>query len=347
MEKIKVGNRLIGEGEPCFIIAEAGSNHDGKLVQAKKLIDIAIDAGVDAIKFQTFSPLDIVHKNIRSNVYGYKTEKKFWYQILEDLVLKREWYPELFEYAKKNGIVFISTPSSLECAKFLLSIGVPAFKIASMDLTYNSFLRGISKLGKPIILSTGMGSLTEIEEAINNISSTGLDDIILMHCVSNYPALPKELNLLNIKTLKLAFGLPVGFSDHSLGITSSIVAVTLGACVIEKHITISRKLKGPDHSFSLEPNELKKLVKEVRIAEESLGSYRRIISKNEKEKQYLYRRSIIAKKSIKKGEIIRQNSLIISRPGNGLQPKFLDIIINTRAKRDIKAYKVLQWEDIL
>ncbi len=347
MKKIKIGNKLIGEGEPCFIVAEAGSNHDGKLNQAKELIDIAAEAGADAIKFQTFHPTDIVHPKIESKIYGNKTGPKYWVKVLNNLTLNKEWYPELFAYAEKNNLIFLSTPSCVECARFLFDLGVSAFKIASMDLTYLEFLKEISKLGKPIILSTGMGTLAEIEDAVDNIKNAGLNEVVLMHCVSNYPAIPRELNLLNIKTLQTTFGLPIGFSDHSLGITSSIVAVALGACVIEKHLTINRNLKGPDHRFSLEPIEFKKLVKEIRIAQESLGTYQRTLSEAEKKKRVLYRRSIIARKNIVKGKIIKRDDLIVTRPGSGIPPRFINTIVGASAKRNIVAYEPIQWEDVL
>ncbi|OLO35886.1 hypothetical protein BTR23_16190 [Alkalihalophilus pseudofirmus] len=345
MKVIKIGNKEICSNKPCFIIGEIGTNHNKNKEIAKQLIDVAADAGVDAVKFQTFRPTDIVHSEIPANIYGhYQGENHtYWAEILNDLVLPEEWYSELWDYAHKKGLIVLSTAVSSYCTEFLMTLNTPAFKVASMDLNYFPLLEKLAKTNKPIILSTGMGYLSEIDEAIRFIKENGNDQIIITHCVSNYPAKPEQLNLKQIPLLEMSFNVPVGFSDHSLGVNSSIAAVALGAKVIEKHITLNRKMNGPDHSFSLEPNEVKMLVNGIREVELAIGS-NRVISLAETEKRETFRRSIVTKVEISKNETITKEKLQITRPGYGIPSKFINEVIGMKVTQNLPKNTVLEWK---
>lgn len=345
MGVIDIANHQIGDNYPCFIIAEIGTNHNKNKEIAKELIDIAADAGANAVKFQTFRPTDIVHPEIPANAYGHfhTSEKKYWYEILENFVLPESWYQELWNYAHKKGIIAISTAVSPDGVDFLMDLNVPAFKVASMDLNYFPLLEKLAKTKKTIILSTGMSYISEIDEAVRYIKKNGNDQIIITYCVSNYPAKPDQLNLKQIPLLEQIFNTPVGFSDHSLGTNSSIAAVALGAKVIEKHITLDRKMEGPDHSFSLEPLELKNLVSGIREVELAIRS-KVGIDPNEISKREEFRRSIVTKVKVNKGDIITMEKIQFTRPGNGIEPKDLEKILGCKVNKDLLPNTVLKWE---
>jgi N-acetylneuraminate synthase/N,N'-diacetyllegionaminate synthase len=345
---IKVGHKLIGDYQPCFIIAEAGVNHNGDIELAKRLIDVAKDVGVDAVKFQTFKVENLVTRDAPKVNYQIQNTKsnESQYDMLKSLELSEDDFKELYDYAKKKNIIFLSTPFDFESVDLLDELGVPAFKVSSADLTNLPLLEYIAEKGKPILLSTGMGCLGEIEEAIATIKNTGNDDIILLHCVTNYPAKFESLNLRAIQTLKEAFKLPVGFSDHSLGIYAPIAAVALGAVVIEKHFTLNKNLPGPDHKASLEPKELEEMVKAIRLIEKALGNGIKKPSIEEEKIKKVVRRSIVAKVNIPKGSVITKDMIAIKRPGMGLPPKYYREIIGKRARRDIKADELIYWWDI-
>jgi len=344
---IKIENRHIGENYPTFIIAEAGVNHNGSLELAKKLVDVAKEAGVDAVKFQTFKTEKIVSKFAPKAEYQIKNtgNNESQYEMIKKLELTEEEFIELYKYTKEKGLIFLSTPFDFESADFLEDL-VPVYKISSTDLTNLPFLEYIAKKGKPIILSTGMATLGEIEEAVNTIKKYN-EDIILLHCITNYPADFEELNLRAIKTLEEAFKLPVGYSDHSLGIYAPIAAVTLGAVVIEKHFTIDKNLPGPDHKASLNPEELKEMVKAIRLTEKALGDGIKRPTFSEEKIKKVVRKSLVANVDIPKGSIIKREMVTIKRPGIGIEPKYLDVVAGKRARRDIKKDEVLRWEDIL
>jgi N,N'-diacetyllegionaminate synthase len=343
MESVTISGKEIGQNQPCFIIAEIGSNHNRDINIAKKLIDAAAVAGVDAVKFQTFRPTDIVHPEIPADAYGhFKGKEKYWANVLEQLMIPEEWYPELWKYVQQKGLITISTPSSPYCVEFLMGLNVPAFKVASMDLPYFPLLEKIAKTKKPIILSTGMSYLSEMEEAIRFIRENGNNQMILTYCVSNYPAKPEQLYLKQIPLLEEIFHIPVGFSDHSLGINTSIAAVALGAKVIEKHITLDRKMNGPDHSFSLQPNELKSLVSGIREVE--LAVHANKASPPDINKRKEFRRSIVTKTKLYKGEIISLDKIQFTRPGDGIEPKDLNKILGKKVTRELPKNTVLKWE---
>jgi len=345
--KIRIEDKLIGEGKPCFIIAEAGVNHNGSVELAKKLIDAAKDAGADAVKFQTFKTENVVVKDAQKAEYQKETTGEgSQYEMIKKLELAEEDFRELADYAEKKDIMFLSSPFDKESVDLLHELDVPAFKVGSGEITNLPLLRYIAKKGKPIILSTGMSTLGEIEEALDVIRSEGVEDIILLHCVSNYPARIEDVNLRAMGTLKQAFKLPVGFSDHTLGITAPIAAVALGACVIEKHFTLDRNLPGPDHKASLEPDELKEMVKDIREVEKALGNGIKKPTKEEEEVKKVARKSIVAKVDISKGAIITEDMLDVKRPGTGIEPKYLKFIIGRKTKEDIKKDDVIRFEMI-
>ena len=346
MRKIKIGEREIGDHSPCFIVAEIGSNHNMDLGITKELIAVAAEAGVDVVKFQTYHWQDIVHPEIMAADYGYPSDK-LWYRIIEErLAMPREWYPEFFAEARSKGLIPFSTPHCVDCAEFLLELDVAVFKVASMELTNLPLLAAFARLGKPIILSVGMGNLAEIGRAIQVIKENGTEEIILTHCVSLYPPQPQEINLRNIVSLKQVTGLPVGFSDHSPGTATSVAAVALGACLIEKHITLDRQMEGPDHSFALEPDDLKRLVAEIREVEQALGSYERKISPAEAVKREVYRRSLIAARFIPAGKRIEKEDIIITRPGTGITPDDLDKVVGLTTVTEFQPYEPLTWKKI-
>ena len=348
MKKVRVSNKLIGEEEPCFIIAEAGVNHNGSVELAKKLIAVAKEAGADAVKFQTFKAENVVTQKAEKAAYqkGTTDAEESQYEMIKKLELTEYDFKELADYAKERGVIFLSSPFDKGSADLLDKMNVPAYKIASGEITNFPLLRYITKKGKPIILSTGMATLGEVEEALNVIRSEGVEEVILLHCVSNYPAKIEDVNLRAMETLKQAFKIPVGFSDHTLGITASIAAVALGACVIEKHFTLDRNLLGPDHKASLEPDELKEMVKSIRDVEKALGNGVKIPTKEEEEIKRIARRSIVAKVDIPKGTTITEDMMDAKRPGRGIEPKSIDIIVGKKAKEDIRKDEIVTWKMI-
>ena len=346
MGKIKVDQKEINETSPCFIVVEIGSNHDMDFNVAKKLINVAAEAGVDAVKFQTYHWQDIVHPGIMASDYGYPSDRP-WYQVIQErLAMPREWYPELFAEARRWGLIPFSTHHCPDCTKFLLELDVPVFKIASMELTNLPFLATLARYNKPLILSVGMGNLTEIGHAVQVIKGNGLNEIILTHCVSLYPPQPQEINLRNIISLKKVTGLPVGFSDHSPGTATSVAAVALGACLIEKHVTLDKRMEGPEHFFALEPADLKRLVLEIREVEQALGAYERKICQAEGAKREIYRKSLIAARFIPAGKRIEQKDIIVTRPGTGIAPEYLNTITGLTVAQDIHQYEPLTLEKL-
>jgi N,N'-diacetyllegionaminate synthase len=332
--KIKIANRLIGEGEPCFIIAEAGINHNGDVNLAKKLIDVAKEAGADAVKFQTFKAEEVVSKCAEKAEYQKQATgvEESQFEMIKKFELTEKDFGELSAYARKKGIVFISSPFDKKSVDLLDELGVPAFKIASGEITNFPLLKHIARKKKPIILSTGMSTFGEIEEALEAIGEEGAEEIILLHCVSSYPAKVEDMNLRAIETLGHAFKLPVGLSDHTLGITIPIVAVALGACVIEKHFTLDKSLPGPDHQASLEPEELKQMIKAVREVEKAMGNGIKNPTEEEEEMKRIVRRSIVARVEISEGTLITEEMLDIKRPGTGVEPKYMNKVIGAVAR---------------
>ncbi|MFX0096374.1 MAG: N-acetylneuraminate synthase family protein [Candidatus Hodarchaeota archaeon] len=343
MKKVRIGNQLVGNGEPCLVIAEAGSNHNNNLEQAKKLIDVAVEAGADIVKFQIFKAETLYSK--KTPEFSYLKGQNV-YELIKSIETPREWIKELAEYCKKRDVGFLASAFDFEAVD-ILDRYVHAFKIASFEIVDLELIRYVAEKGKPVIISTGMANLGEIEDAENTVKSVGNDDIILLHCSSLYPTPVDIVNLRAIETMKNAFRVPIGFSDHTLGIHISIAAVAMGACVIEKHFTLDRTLRGPDHSFAVEPNELRDMIRWIKDVENAKGNG--IKDKSEIERKEIYkkaRRSIHAKCDIPKGTRITRDMLIIKRPGYGIKPKFINIMIGKNAKRDIEEDEWITWEMI-
>ena len=345
MKKFIINGKIISENQECYIIAEIGNNHNGSKETAKELIKAAADSGADAVKFQTFKALDIVNPKIKSNSYsGWDVPEKFeyWYQFIETLEIPLEWYDELIKLTRELGLAFISTPASIESAKFLSEKSIDAIKIASMDLNNYPFLSEVDLLGLPVILSTGMSTLDEVKKAAEQFKNSPLG---LLHCVSNYPLDYKDANLLNIRMFIENFDVPIGFSNHALGYDLDILAISLGAVIIEKHFTLNRKTNHiAEHHFSMEPKELKELVYKIRNTENILGSYQRSLKSEEKKNKQEYRRSLYSKKNLMKNKIINESDIIALRPGVGLEPAMVSKIIGMRANRDIKSFELLKLE---
>ena len=347
MKNVMIGNRLIGEGEPCFIIAEAGVNHNGSIELAKKLIDVAKEARADAVKFQTFHAEEIVTLKSKKAGYQYRAKEKTQYEMLKNLELSFDAFRELKGYCDKNGIEFMSTPYDCESVEFLNETGVNKFKVASADIINKPLLEAIAKTKKPIILSTGMATLGEIERAISLINASGNIDIILLHCTTGYPTPYDQVNMNVLDTFKKAFGLPVGYSDHTLRIEIPIMAVSMEAKVIEKHFTLDRAMEGPDHFASLEPDELKKMVEAIRNVEKAFGSERKERTDEEKKNIFFMRRSIHASGEMNEGEIIKENNIKITRPFDGIEPWFLDVILGKKIKVKVKKDDPIKWGDLV
>jgi N,N'-diacetyllegionaminate synthase len=349
VKKIRIDGRLLGVGEPTFIVAEIGVNHNGSVHMARKLIDAAKDAGADSVKFQSFKTERIVTKYAEKAVYQKETTdpKKSQFSMLKKLELGDAEIKELHHYAQKRNILFLSSAFDEESVDLLDSLDVPAFKVASGELTNLPLLRHMANKKRPMILSTGLSTLDEIEEALAVITEEGVEEIILLHCVTSYPAKEEEANLKVMDLLRRQFGFPVGFSDHTLSITVPIAAAALGAVLIEKHFTLDKTLLGPDHRASLEPTEFKEMVKGIRDVEKALGDGMKRLTANEEEIKKAARRSIVAKTRIPKGTIIRENMVDFKRPGTGLEPKNLCKIVGKRTKKDIEPDELITFEKLL
>jgi N-acetylneuraminate synthase len=348
MAEVKIGNKWIGDNKPCFIIAEAGVNHNGDVNLAKKLIDAAKRAGADAVKFQTFRAENVVTADAGKANYQKETtgDGESQLEMLKKLELTGRDFKKLFDYSRKKAIVFLSSPFDKTSVDLLDELGIAAFKIPSGEITNLPLLKYIARKKKPIILSTGMSTLGEIEEALGVLRKEGAEEIILLHCVSCYPAASEDINLRAMDTLRRAFKLPVGLSDHTLGIAIPIAAVALGACVIEKHFTLDRYFPGPDHRVSLEPGELKHMVKAIRDVEKALGDGVKKPAEEEKENKGLVRRSLVAKVDIAEGTMLAEEMLDIKRPAGGIEPKYIGLVVGRRAKKDIAKDSLIMWEEV-
>jgi len=348
MDQIEIDGKVVGKGKSCFIIAEAGVNHGGSIDCAKKLIDTAKWAGADAVKFQIFMAEDIVIPQAEKAEYQKNTtcQDESQFDMIKKLELSEEEFRYLASYAKEKNILFLSTPFSFTSVDLLEELGISAYKIASGEITNFPLLEYIAGKSKPIILSTGMSTQEEVGEALKAMNDVGEKRVVLLHCVTSYPARIEEINLRAIETLRKAFNLPVGLSDHTLGKTSSIAAAAMGACMIEKHFTLCRNLPGPDHKASLEPVELKELVEAVREVEKAMGSGIKLPTLEEEKIKLIARRSIVAATEIPKGSRINRDMLDIKRPGTGIAPKDLMAIVGKKAKDGIPKDSLITWEII-
>lgn len=327
-----------------FIIAEAGDNHNGSRELAFRLIDKAVEAGADCVKFQTFITEEIISKRAEKAEYQKAAtgSDESQYQMVKKLELSFEQFRELQKYAEERGITFLSTPFDIPSVEFLDSINIPCFKIPSGEITNLPYLIKIAETGRDVIMSTGMAELNEIESAINILREHGSGDISLLHCNTEYPTPYEDVNLRAMSTLKEKFGVRVGYSDHTQGIEVPIAAVALGAEIIEKHFTLDHNMEGPDHKASLEPDELKQMVDGIRKTEKALGNGIKTASPSEKKNIQIARKSIVARRNIEKGEILTEENLAVKRPGNGISPMRWYEVIGTKAIRDFSEDEMIE-----
>tara|TARA_B100001093_G_scaffold514741_1_gene589476 strand:- start:3038 stop:4090 length:1053 start_codon:yes stop_codon:yes gene_type:complete len=347
-KEIEIGSYKINETSPCFIIAEAGVNHNGDLSEAFKLIDAAKEAGANAVKFQTFKADKLVLDEAPKAGYQLVTtsSEESQKEMLRKLELQAADFERLNNYAADKGIMMLSTPFDLDSVDLLVKIGIPALKLSSGDLLNIPLLRKVKATELPVILSTGMSNLGEIEKALAVFGEEGRSQLILLQCTTNYPIEPEEANLRVMDTYRSAFKLHVGFSDHTATIESALAASALGARVIEKHFTLDKSAPGPDHSASLEPKEFGQMVKSIRMVEASLGSSEKCLSPVEADIKKVARRSIVSGQNIAKGEVLSEENLVLMRPGSGITGQFLNTILGKVASRDISQFQMIEWTDI-
>jgi len=347
-ENIQIGDKIIGKNYPCFIIAEAGVNHNGNLETAIKMVDEARKRGADAIKFQTYKTENIINKGAPLAKYQKLNEDSYedQFQMAKSLELSFKDFSYLKEYTEEKNLIFLSSPFDVESAIFLEKIDIAAFKIPSGEIVNPLLLDKIAEFNKPVILSTGMTNLCDIEFGLSRFYKKNMRKIILLHCITSYPAKIKDANLMLIDTLKSTFKHIVGFSDHTLGYLAAVVAVAIGAKVIEKHFTLDKNMRGPDHKASLNPEEFEELVKMIRLTEDSLGSGLKNPIENELEIAKIARKSIFSKKFIRSGDIISEDDLCVKRPGDGIPSKQFETLIGKKAKKDIPKDSMISWDMI-
>lgn len=334
-----------------LIIAEAGVNHNGSMENAFRLIDAAADAGADYVKFQTFKAAKLVSKAAKQAEYQEKNigQKTSQFEMLQKLEISEEQHYELKKYAGEKNIRFLSTGFDEESLDFLDTLGIDLFKVPSGEITNYPYLKHIASKKKPVILSTGMTTLSDIENAMNVLLENGIprEQIQILHCNTEYPTPMSDVNLLAMNTIKAAFGVGIGYSDHTLGIEVPVAAVALGAEVIEKHFTLDKEMEGPDHKASLNPEELKNMVSAIRNVEKALaGTGFKQPSASEKKNMTVARKSIHLKEPLKKGTVIRAEDLLMIRPGDGISPFDMDKIVGRKAGSDLEAYHKLSWVDL-
>lgn len=347
MKDIKIAHHIIGLNHSPFIIAEMSGNHNQSLERALEIVDAAALAGAHAIKLQTYTADTITMKG----AYTIHDENSLWngkelHELYQQAYTPWEWHQPIFERAKEKGLIAFSSPFDETAVDFLESLDVPAYKIASFENTHLPLIRKVAQTGKPIIISTGVSSISDIDETVRLLRKEGCENFILLKCTSTYPATPKNTNINTIPHLSNLYNCLVGLSDHTMGIGVSVAAVALGARVIEKHFTLRRADGGVDSAFSLEPEELKALVEETKSAFLSLGEISYGVQQAE-EKSKFFKRSIYVSKDIAVGDVFTNDNLKIIRPGDGLAPKFIDVVIGKKAKVSIKAGTPLNWDILL
>jgi N,N'-diacetyllegionaminate synthase len=352
MRGIKIQDRIISHDQPCFIIAEAGVNHNGDIELAKQLIDVAVDAEADAVKFQTFIADEIILLNAPKAQYHVDTtgsdKEQSWYELLKSQELNRQQHVEIIEYCEYKGIIFISTPYDWPSIDMLDELNLPIFKVASTDLNNLPLLRYMAKKGRPMILSTAMSNLDEIKNSVALIKSEGVKDLVVLQCTGSYPAPANQANVTAMKQISEECDVAVGYSDHVPGYNAAIAAVALGACVYEKHFTISRDLPGPDHRASLEPEELKELIDAIRQTESALGNSNKRVMPCEEANRIKLRKFIVAREDIKQGDMFGNHNLTTKRTGGmGMDPTVWDNLINTKSPEYFKKGQPIILEERL
>lgn len=351
MKSFKINNKEIYNFCEPYVIAEIGANHNGDIELAKTMIDSAIQCGADAVKFQSWTPTSLVSKEEydRNQKYNDSAKKHFGSlkEMIEKYYLTREQHFELNQYCADKGVDFCSTPFSTDEADLLEELNVPFYKIASMDINNLQLLSYVAQKKKPIVVSTGMATLAEIENALNTLYKNGCDEVSLLHCISIYPPLYEDIHLNNIAMMQNTFGVPVGFSDHTIGFSIPLASVALGACIIEKHFTTDKDLPGWDHEISADPTEMAIICQESKNIAKSLGSYTRVVSKAEQEKKLKFRRSIVTTKDLKSGHSLTLEDLTSKRPGTGISPDLMEQLVGRTLKQDISEDTLLKWDNII
>jgi sialic acid synthase SpsE len=344
--EFEIGGRPVGPGKPTYVIAEIGANHNRDLDVARELIDVAAEAGADAVKFQTYSGARIYSSKTPKFAYLAPITDKSPAELLEEISLPREWQPVLAGYARERGIHFFSSPFDHEAVRELDELDVPALKIASFEIVDLPLIRAAAGTGRPLLISTGMAVLGEIEDALRAAAEAGGTAVGLMQCTSVYPAPVERINLRAMETMRTAFGVPVGLSDHSTGIAVPIAAAALGAAFVEKHVTLDRTMAGPDHPFAVEPGELSAMVRGIREAEAALGDGRKDgPSPEESEEMYtLGRRSLIAARELPAGTVLERDMITIKRPGFGIPPKDLEHVLGRTLRVGVEEDEILTWD---
>ena len=347
-QEIHIGNKVISPHSPAFIIAEAGVNHNGDIELAKSLIRVAAQTGADAVKFQTFKAEKLVTPDAQQAAYQTQNTgiQESQLAMLKRLELTYSHFKVLQEYAQQHDIIFLSSPFDLEAIDFLHSIGVPAFKSGSGELTNLPYLRKMAGMGKPLIVSTGMATMEEVLQAQAWIQEAGNEQVVFLHCTSNYPCALEEVNLNAMHTLQQGTHALVGYSDHTAGIQIPIIAVAMGACVIEKHFTLDKDLPGPDHKASLSPEELTEMVEAIRWVEKVKGSAEKKPAPSEKATAYAARKSIVALVDIPEGTILTEEMISAKRPGSGISPAAWDQVIGRRTQKPIAQHEILSWDQL-
>ena len=349
-DRFLIAEKAVGADEPCYIIAEAGSNHDRDLKKALALVDAAADAGCDSVKFQTFDGPDIA-AGPGTEFTKLPAQYLKWGKELQELyrscAMPTEFHRPLAERARERKIHFFSSPFSEKAVDLLFDLGVPTLKIASFEIVHLPLIRHAASTGLPLIISTGLAGLGDIERALEAAHKGGCSALALLHCGSNYPLTIAGANLRAMDTIRRAFGVPVGYSDHTEGVAVPTAAAAIGANLIEKHFTTNRNGKGPDHSFALEPDDLANMVRQIRDAQTSMGSSRKRRMPEEEDNARRGRRSLFAAKNMKAGEVLSLDSVKIVRPGAGLEPLLLDILVGRRLVRAVSVDTPLTWDDFI
>lgn len=350
MKQVKLGNALVGDDMPPYIIAEIGSNHNGDMELCRRLIDAAAAAGAHAVKFQSWSDKSLISREEFARNTEYSDKKKHFGSLLEMVRAYQftvEQHREAAAYCEKCDIAFCSTPFSSDETDLLESLNVPFFKIASMDIVNLPFLRYVARKQRPVVISTGMANLAEIEQAVETVRGQGNDQVVLLHCIAIYPPEYSAIHLRNIPMLTQAFCVPVGFSDHSLGTAIPLAAITLGACVIEKHFTLDKNMPGWDHAISADPAEMQVIATEGHNIFSALGRSCRTVSSAEMEKRKQFRRSLVTLAPLPKGYVLTSADLTAKRPGTGISPAEQDYVVGRALARAVEEDQVLSWDDLV
>jgi N-acetylneuraminate synthase len=349
MKSMMLGEVEIGPNRPPYIIAEVGSNHNGDMNLCRRLIDAAAEAGANAVKFQSWTDKSLIAEEEYARNTEYSDKKKHFGSLREMVTayqLTSEQHREAHAHCQAAGIAFCSTPFSIEEVDLLEELDVPFFKIASMDVVHLPLLKYVARKQRPVVISTGMATLGEIEEAVEVVRAEGNEQIVLLHCVSIYPPEYGTIHLRNMATLQRAFDVPVGFSDHTLGTAIPLAAIAIGACIIEKHFTLDQDMEGWDHAISADPVQLRTIVTEGRNIFSALGDTHRVVSREEMEKRKKFRRSLVARHSLEQGHLLIESDLDAKRPGTGISPSELSYVIGRRLVCDVAADQVLDWKHL-